>query len=283
VVGYLRESVLRAVIAETSDLDLDVTVHERIDSTNDWSLQQCKVGRDLPFVCFAEEQISGKGRRGKRWVMSARSNIAMSLVWSFDLTHQPLSLLPLSVALAIVKTLEALNLTGVQIKWPNDVYVHGKKIAGILIETQPIKKKSSSSGSLSAVVIGVGLNYDMSPLSSGVIDGGPESLPDITDIKSEFHLKDVEKIIDRDVVASMLLRDVISICKNFQQDSKQNLEKFRTCYDYCKNRAVDIILDNKEVVSGVVQGVNESAELIVMIDGKTRTFNSAEVSVKADL
>ncbi|NOR41764.1 MAG: biotin--[acetyl-CoA-carboxylase] ligase [Gammaproteobacteria bacterium] len=274
---------MKTVVAETIDLDLDVTVHERIDSTNDWSLQQCKAGRDLPFVCFAEEQISGKGRRGKYWVMTARSNIAMSLAWAFDLSHQSLSLLPLSIALAIVKTLEALNLTGVQIKWPNDVYVHGKKIAGILIETQPIKKKSSSSGSLSAVVIGVGLNYDMSPLSSGVIDGGPESLPDITDIKSEFHLKDVEKIIDRDVVASMLLRDVISICKNFQQDSKQNLEKFRTCYDYCKNRAVDIILDNKEVVSGVVQGVNESAELIVMIDGKTRTFNSAEVSVKADL
>jgi len=282
-VGYLRESVLRAVVAETSNLDLDVIVHERIDSTNDWSLQQCKAGRDLPFVCFAEEQVSGKGRRGKRWVMSARSNIAMSLAWSFDLTHQPLSLLPLSVALAIVKTLEALNLTGVQIKWPNDVYVHGKKIAGILIETKSIKKKSSSGGYLSAVVIGVGLNYDMSSLSSDVIDGGPESLPEITDIKSEINLQDVEKIIDREVVASMLLRNVISICKNFQQDSKQNLEKFRARYDYCKNRAIDIILDNQEMVSGVAQGVNKSAELIVMIDGENCVFNSAEVSVKVDL
>jgi len=282
-VGYLRESVLRAVVAETSNLDLDVIVHERIDSTNDWSLQQCKAGRDLPFVCFAEEQVSGKGRRGKRWVMSARSNIAMSLAWSFDLTHQPLSLLPLSVALAIVKTLEALNLTGVQIKWPNDVYVHGKKIAGILIETKSIKKKSSSGGYLSAVVIGVGLNYDMSSLSSGVIDGGSESLPEITDIKSEINLQDIEKIIDREVVASMLLRNVISICKNFQQDSKQNLEKFRARYDYCKNRAIDIILDNQEMVSGVAQGVNKSAELIVMIDGENCVFNSAEVSVKVDL
>jgi len=283
VVGYLRESVLRAVVAETSNLDLDVIVHERIDSTNDWSLQQCKAGRDLPFVCFAEEQVSGKGRRGKRWMMSARSNIAMSLAWSFDLTHQPLSLLPLSVALAIVKTLEALNLTGVQIKWPNDVYVHGKKIAGILIETKSIKKKSSSGGYLSAVVIGVGLNYDMSSLSSGVIDGGSESLSEITDIKSEINLQDVEKIIDREVVASMLLRNVISICKNFQQDSKQNLEKFRARYDYCKNRAIDIILDNQEMVSGVAQGVNKSAELIVMIDGENCVFNSAEVSVKVDL
>jgi len=282
-VGYLRESVLRAVVAETSNLDLDVIVHERIDSTNDWSLQQCKAGRDLPFVCFAEEQVSGKGRRGKRWVMSARSNIAMSLAWSFDLTHQPLSLLPLSVALAIVKTLEALNLTGVQIKWPNDIYVHGKKIAGILIETKSIKKKSSSGGYLSAVVIGVGLNYDMSSLNSGVIDGGSESLSEITDIKSEINLQDIEKIIDREVVASMLLRNVISICKNFQQDSKQNLEKFRARYDYCKNRAIDIILDNQEMVSGVAQGVNKSAELIVMIDGENCVFNSAEVSVKVDL
>jgi len=282
VAGYLRESVLKAVVAEMSDLDLDVTVHERIDSTNDWSLQQCKAGRGLPFVCFAEEQISGKGRRGKHWLMTARSNIAMSLVWAFDLSQQSLSLLPLSVALAIVKTLEALNLTGVQIKWPNDVYVHGKKIAGILIETRPIKKKSSSGGCLSAVVIGVGLNYDVSSLSSRVIDGGSESLPEITDIKSEINLQDVKKIIDREVVASMLLRNVISTCKNFQQDSKQNLEKFRVRYDYCKNRSIDIVLDNQAIVSGVAQGVNKNAELIVMIDGENCTFNSAEVSVKVD-
>ena len=282
VVGCLRESVLKTVIAETSDVDLDVTVHERIDSTNDWSLQQCRAGKGLPFVCFAEEQISGKGRRGKRWVMPAHSNIAMSLTWAFDLSHQSLSLLPLSVALAIVKTLEALDLSGVQIKWPNDVYVRGKKIAGILIEVQSIKKKSTNDGPLSAVVIGVGLNYDMSLLGSGAIDDGSANLPDLTDIKSEISMQNVEQVIDREAVASILLKNVISICQNFQQNSKQNLDTFRTRYDYCKGKVVEIILDSQEKVSGVAQGVNECAELIVMIDGKNRTFNSAEVSVKTD-
>lgn len=280
--GYLQDNVLKAVVAETYDLNLDVTVHESIDSTNDWSLQQCKAGKDLPFACFAENQTAGKGRRGKRWVMSAHSNIAMSLTWAFDLSHQQLSLLPLSIALAIVKTLEELNLAGVQIKWPNDVYVQGKKIAGILIETQPIKKRSSSGGVLSAVVIGVGLNYDMFSLASEEVIGDLETLPDVTDIKSQMDMQNVVQKNDRESVASTLLSNVVNICQNFQQSSNQNLEEFRARYDYCKNKTVEIIPENQETLSGVAQGINERAELIVMIEGVPRTFNCAEVSVRAD-
>ncbi|MFV2004844.1 MAG: biotin--[acetyl-CoA-carboxylase] ligase [Gammaproteobacteria bacterium] len=278
---------MKAAIAETHNVDMDVIVHESIDSTNSWSIQKCKRGKVLPFACFAENQTSGKGRRGKQWLMSAYSNIAMSISWPYILPRQQLHLLPLSVALAVVKTLEEFGLQQVQIKWPNDVYVQGKKIAGILIETQPIRQKllegdvavnRSIDENQTAVVIGVGLNYDMSSFVSTVKSNAAEILSGMTDITREM----AGQKIDRGLMALILLQKVVGICKDFQQNSKQNLDEFRMRYDYCKNNMVEILLDNQETLSGIARGVNDVAELLVMVDGEVRAFNSAEVSVKTD-
>lgn len=267
----LQIDILKATAKECA-VNLDVVVHESIDSTNNWSLQQSKVGKNLPFACFAEEQTQGRGRRGKHWYMTPYSNLAMSVVWPFVLSHQSLHLLPLSVALAIAEALESFNLKQVQIKWPNDVYVCGKKIAGILIETQPLKNAPKNERQ-AAVVIGVGVNYDMSSSNNS-------ELTDFTDIVETIKMQAIEHAPDRTMVGSMLLKCIVDVCQNFQENSKQYLEKYRSQYDYCKAKNIELILDNKEVLSGVAQGVNDEAELVVMVDGRERVFNSAEVSIQ---
>ena len=287
---YLQADALKAVIAGQNGIDMDVVVHKTSDSTNSWSLQQCKAGKTLPFACFAEEQKAGRGRRGKQWLMSADSNIALSISWPFDLPYQKLHLLPLSIALAIVDTLEDLNLKQVQIKWPNDVYVRGKKIAGILIEAQAVKTKpvdgimadkSPLGKTQTAMVIGIGLNYDMSSFTATLEHERYQILPDLTDVEHEIKRQAVEQKTDRTIVASSLLQNVVDVCQNFPHDSIQYLEKFRAQYDYCENKTVEIILDDLRGITGIAQGVSDNAELIVLIDGKERLFNSAEVSVKA--
>jgi BirA family biotin operon repressor/biotin-[acetyl-CoA-carboxylase] ligase len=287
---YLQADALKAVVAGQNGTDMDVVVHKTIDSTNSWSLQQCRAGKTLPFACFAEEQKAGRGRRGKQWLMSADTNIALSISWPFDLSYQKLHLLPLSIALAIVDTLEGLKLKHVQIKWPNDVYVRGKKIAGILIETQPVKVKSADGITVdksplgrtqSAIVIGIGLNYDMSSFAATLEHERYQIIPGLTDVEHEMKRQAVEQKTDRAIVASSLLQNVVDVCQNFPQDSNQYLKKFRTEYDYCENKTVEIILDDLRGVTGIAQGVSDNAELIVLIDGKERLFNSAEVSVKA--
>lgn len=280
--GYLQADSLKAAVVEKFDMSLNVVVHKSIDSTNSWCLQQSKAGKVLPFACFAEEQTSGRGRRGKHWLMSAHNNIAMSLTWPFALSKQPLHLLSLSIALAIVETLESLGIQHVLIKWPNDVYVQGKKIAGILIETQPIKdgqvNKYFTDGKHVAVVIGLGLNYEMLLYDQMRTN----ELPVLTDICEQIRSQKIAIKPERNIVASALLCNVISVCQNFRQVSGKNLEKFRASYDYCKQKKVEIILDSKEVLSGVAQGVNDNAELLVSIEGEQRVFNSADISVRAD-
>lgn len=276
----LHAKSLRVDLSAERGVDMDVVVHETIDSTNSWSLQQCKAGKALPFACFAETQASGRGRRGKHWVMPAYENIAMSLAWPFQLQLEKMHLLPLSISMAIVETLESFNLDNVQVKWPNDVYVSGKKIAGILIETRPVKNEQIDIGCAdekhAAVVIGVGLNYDMSAL---MYDEAIE-LPAFTDICSEFKSGLHGEGVVRTEVASVLLRQVVKVCQSFQLDPGRYLARFRSRYDYCKEKGVEVILDDGEVLTGVAQGVNDNAELLVLVDGQQRSFNSAEVSVK---
>jgi len=281
LVKQLKTALLEAAVI--SDLNMDVVVHESIDSTNSWSLQQVRSGKALPFACFAEEQTSGRGRRGKLWVMSAHSNIAMSLTWPFASSYQQLHLLPLSIAVAIAETLENLKLQQIQIKWPNDVYVQGKKIAGILIDARPLKKKQVDAGpediKQMAVVIGVGLNYDMTALKFD----DSQILPVFTDICDQFESQLIDVKPDRASVAIALLQQVVNVCQNFERDSKQYLEKFRRHYDFCKDKNVEIITDDKQVLAGIARGVNDNAELLVLIEGREYVFNSAEVSVKTGL
>lgn len=274
--GPLNAEALKAGVAIINHVDMDIVVHELIDSSNSWSLQQIKAGKALPFACFAEQQTQGRGRRGKHWVMTANSNIAMSLVWLFSLSYQQLQLLPLSIAMAIAETLECHKLKNVQIKWPNDIYVKGKKIAGVLIETKYVDVSQV------AVVIGIGVNFDMDDDMLSLLRSDSQNLLAVTDICGECESQGFEKKPDRQLMAITLLQNVITVCQQFQQQSKNYLEKFRTQYDYCKGKNVEVILDNNEVLSGIAQGVNDNAELLVLIDGEQRVFNSADVSVKAD-
>lgn len=277
--GYLQADILKASAAKKSGLNMDVVIHGLVDSTNRWSLQQCKQGKQMPFACFAEQQAAGRGRRGKQWLMAPYSNIAMSMSWPFAVSQQ-LNLLPLSIAMAIVKTLEDLKLEQVQIKWPNDVYVQGRKIAGILIETQVSSVKQvaeKNNENRMAVVIGVGLNYDMSLLEVEA----RQFMHAVTDICTELESQSIMHKPERNAVASMLLQHMIDICQNFELGALNHLRNFRAHYDFCKGKNIEIRQDANEVLTGVACGVSDNAELLVLIDGEQRVFNSADVSVKA--
>jgi BirA family biotin operon repressor/biotin-[acetyl-CoA-carboxylase] ligase len=209
----------------------------------------------------------------------------MSLAWPFAISYEELNLLPLSVAMAIVETLESLGLAHVQVKWPNDVYVNDRKIAGILLETQVMKSGFEMVSGAEpetvpqiAVVIGVGLNYDMSACEPGDLQRVSSQL---TDISSEVKLQGLEIMPERTEVAKKLLQSIVRICQDYPQHSASYLSRFRQHYDYCNEKYVDLVLDNNTVLTGVAQGVNNRAELLVLIDGQQHSFNSAEVSVSA--
>jgi BirA family biotin operon repressor/biotin-[acetyl-CoA-carboxylase] ligase len=120
----------------------------RVGSTNTVARELAAAGAPHGTVVTAEEQTAGRGRQGRTWTAPPGSALLYSAVLRpIEARH---SVLPLAVALAVCETAEALR-PGVEckVKWPNDVHLDGRKLAGILIEARPQDGWA---------VLGVGLN-----------------------------------------------------------------------------------------------------------------------------
>lgn len=129
-----------------------IEVHWRIDSTNSALLRTAAGDDRVLAACLAERQTRGRGRRGRDWHMPLGGGIALSLRRRFDTSMAALAGLSLAVGVAVVRALVAHGVHGSALKWPNDIVVDGRKLAGILIELA-----GEAHGPCEAV-IGIGLN-----------------------------------------------------------------------------------------------------------------------------
>lgn len=124
-------------------------VHHRVtDSTNERAKGLARAGAPHGTLVTADEQTAGRGRQGRSWVAPPGSAVLMSLL--LRELESGAALAPLAAAVAVCEAAEA-SAPSVEcrVKWPNDVWIDGRKLAGILIETRPQE---------GWVVLGIGLN-----------------------------------------------------------------------------------------------------------------------------
>ena len=121
--------------------------HRATDSTNERAKELARAGAPHGTLVTADEQSAGRGRQGREWTAPAGSAVLMSVVLR-DLGEAQ-ELLPLAAAVAACEAAEAVAPVQCRVKWPNDVWVDGRKLAGILIEGRPQEGWA---------VLGIGLN-----------------------------------------------------------------------------------------------------------------------------
>jgi BirA family biotin operon repressor/biotin-[acetyl-CoA-carboxylase] ligase len=126
-----------------------VEVLPSIDSTNTELMRRARAGQIEPVLLVAEAQSAGRGRLGRQWQGATADDVGATLTFSLGLPLQMVdwSGLSLAVGLSVVQSLHP----ALQLKWPNDVWLQGRKLAGILIET-------ASVGAVRYAVIGIGIN-----------------------------------------------------------------------------------------------------------------------------
>ncbi|MFM8865947.1 MAG: biotin--[acetyl-CoA-carboxylase] ligase, partial [Limnohabitans sp.] len=127
-----------------------VEVLPEIDSSNTELLRRARAGRTEPTLLVAERQTAGRGRLGRPW----QSAVGDSLTFSLGLPYAPQQWSGLSLAVGL-SLAEALH-PDIGLKWPNDLWLHERKLGGILIE-------AATSGERSQLVVGVGLNIRPRP------------------------------------------------------------------------------------------------------------------------
>ncbi len=237
-------------------------IHDQIDSTNRYLVEQTQRQAASGLVCFAEQQTAGKGRRGREWVSPFGSNIYLSIAWHYQQgSYAAIAGLSLAVGVAVIRALREQQLDDVGLKWPNDIISQGKKLGGILIEV------SGESDGPCRVVIGVGLNLFLPESKAQSIT---QAWTDITKITGQRPL--------RNALAGGLLNHLLPMIAGFEERGlSAYLDEWRR-YDCLKGQPATLFIA-QQMIEGIVEGVNDDGLLLLKHkDGAVQAFASGEVS-----
>ena len=226
-----------------------------IDSTNERARVLAAAGAPSGTIVTASEQTAGRGRRGRRWSAPAAKALLLSAVLSpLRAEH---ALLPLAVPLAVCESAESLAPVRCQVKWPNDVWIDERKLAGILIEAQPPDW----------AVIGIGLNVSIEP----------DEFPD--------DLRHPATSLGRGVSTDEALEAVCRRLGDWTGAARERVVEEFEARDALRGREVSWTGSGVEggEGSGVADGIDERGNLLVVTDeGKHLSLGSGEVTLTVD-
>jgi len=257
-------AIRNALSDEVSQQIPTISVMMSTDSTNSDTLDALSSNPDSQaIVMLAEQQVNGRGRRGRTWVSPFASNIYMTVGWKFASGAAALEGLSLAVGIAVVEAVESCGAHNLQLKWPNDIWsAEGKKLGGILIEMI-----GSIDGPV-GVAVGIGLNMTMSEDDAAKIDQ-PWS-----DLCSE-----IGGNIGRNDVVGALLNHIVPVLATYEESGFSQYARRWKRYDCLDGREVNVHLPLVSEV-GVARGVDKSGALKVEVSGEIKTFTAGEISIR---
>ena len=220
---------------------------DSIDSTNAEALKQARRGADEGLYIVAQQQTAGRGRHGRAWISPRNAGLYLSVVLRPKIDAKYLPLITLASGIAVYETLAGLGLKP-DIKWPNDILINEKKIAGILAETTETEMGL-------AVTVGIGLNLSSRNFPSTIASTA-------TSIEAE---------IGRLVASSELEESVTRFFGHFYEtvtagDGQQKiLREWRRRSSYFKGKSVRVTLENETII-GITDGLEPNGALRVRKD-----------------
>ncbi len=243
--------------------EISLLCFDMIDSTNEEAKRCAEQGALSGLWVVADAQSKGKGRRGRVWESPAGNNIFMSLMLRPVFLPDKASMVTLVMALSVAQAVrEATGLTA-EIKWPNDIVIHQKKVAGILTEL------SAANGFIDYLICGIGINVNQQNFSEEIRQTATSIL---LESRREMDRADlVDRIMDR------FEENYLVFCK------KQNMSDLLTNYqELLINKDKEVrVLDPQGEYRAVARGINSRGELLVeKEDGTTEAVYAGEVSVR---
>ncbi|WPL17314.1 Bifunctional protein BirA [Thiorhodovibrio winogradskyi] len=237
---------------------------EDIDSTNSWLFTLGR-GQTANGTCvLAERQSAGRGRHGRAWYSPFGANLYLSMLWQFDTGPAALGPLSLAAGAALCQALESLGITDLQLKWPNDIHWHGRKLGGLLIEI------AGETQGPSRAVIGLGLNLRMPATAAATIDQPWVDLSEICQGSPPERNTIAARCIDQ--LSAMLIRFLALGPEPF-------LNAWRR-FDAYRDQAVSLHW-GEHSVEGIYRGIDDQGALLLQSGQATRRFTAGEVSLRA--
>lgn len=240
-----------------------VKIFDTIDSTNAEAKRLWQSGLKPPALILAREQTSGRGRRGRAWLSPKDDGIFMSFLLAPDIEPIHASMLTLVAGLAVAQAIEALVGMTTEIKWPNDLVAHQKKLGGILTEM------SAEMDYIHHVVVGIGINVNQ-------VTFDPSIVAMATSIRANCG-----QVVSRPAL-------VCKVAETFEPLYRQFLlyKDLSFMVDAYNQRCVNVGRDLKVLTRsgqtiGEGLGITDKGGLQIQLkDGTITTVNAGEVSVR---
>ena len=263
--GYRLEAPLSLLDSDSlcASSIYPITLLQQVDSTNAQAMRRLASGAVPPFLIIAEQQTAGRGRRGRSWASPFGENLYYSLVLRVTGGMRQLEGLSLVVGLALLQALREAGVTEAGLKWPNDLLVGGRKIAGILLEL------SGDPADVCHVVIGIGVNINMRVTPQGeVIDQPWTSLRQV-----------LGEQVDRNAFVASLNRQLERYLHLHQAEGFAALREQWEASHLWQGRAV-VLAAGAQAIHGRVLGVDDTGALRLDIDGQEKVFSGGELSLR---
>ena len=261
-IELLRAATVRAALTSRAAAwlaDLDIRPH--IGSTNSTLV---RMGRNASIhgrVIAAEVQTAGRGRRGRAWQSPFGRNLAVSAGFGVARPGAEVGAFSLVVGLAVRAALRSVGLAKVALKWPNDVLLEDRKLAGVLIEMCGARGREA--------VVGVGINIGGAAALRAQL---PEPIADVAE-----HLPDAS----RNGLLAALLNELVDAAERFAAYGfAPFVPEWERAHRH-QNQAVAIIGPGGETVTGIALGVSADGALRLRTATGVVTFISGEVSLRA--
>ncbi|MGZ0714957.1 bifunctional biotin--[acetyl-CoA-carboxylase] ligase/biotin operon repressor BirA [Pseudomonas palleroniana] len=263
--GYQLASPLAFLNAEeiavnSGSREWPVYISDSVDSTNAEALRLVDAGCAAPFLVLAEQQTAGRGRRGRKWVSPYAQNLYYSLVLRIEGGLRQLEGLSLVVGLAVMQALRESGVQRAALKWPNDVLVEDKKIAGILLELV------GDPADICHVVLGIGINVNMQKAA---------------DVDQQWTSVQLEtgSSVDRNHLVARLGLQLMSYLDRHKSFGFSALQEEWEQNHLWQGRAVCLTAGISQI-DGVVLGIDYQGALRLSIDGVEKTYSGGELSLR---
>jgi BirA family biotin operon repressor/biotin-[acetyl-CoA-carboxylase] ligase len=245
---------------------LDIEIVDQIGSTSTELLRRSQ-RRDIHgAVLAAEWQTAGRGRRGKPWTAVAGGSLTFSLGWRFEQGAGFLAGLSLAVGVAVVRALEAEGLTGVELKWPNDLVHKHLKVGGILVEV------NGDALGPSTVVVGVGLNVR---LPAEIRRNIEQPVSDLTTVAGRG-----ASPLDRNRLLARVAAELATTLDAYSQAGFPPFAvEWQRRHAY-QGKPVKLLLPDGASVKGTVAGVDSTGALVLADGDRRARFLSGEISLR---
>jgi len=215
------------------------------------------------YACIAEYQQAGRGRRGRKWFSPFGSNLYMSMYWRLD--QGPAAAMGLSLVIGIImaEVIQSLGAPDVRVKWPNDLYLNDRKLAGILVEL------TGKTGDAAQIVIGAGVNLLMRSEGTAEINQG------------WINLQEAGVDIDRNELAAKLINSLREALPIFERDGLAPFVSRWEALDNFINRPVKLLIGDREV-HGIARGIDKQGGLLLEQNGVIKSWVGGEISLRPD-